>query len=84
MTIELLIAARATHHYVLVPKLRLGTHSWKLRFPIRAPREAGLVKQSFRECVPKRSLGTRSVFSHFSKGALSTQQSVRHRARPGS
>src|SRR5262249_8599489 len=50
------ISARA----ILVPKLRLGTHTAKLRF---ASTRGALKdsKQSFNVCIPKRSLGTRSV-----------------------
>src|SRR5271155_4319039 len=46
----------------LVPKLRLGTQAWKLRFPCRGnghPRRDETGNRVSRECVPKRSLGTR-------------------------
>ena len=45
---------------LLVPKLRLGTPSAKLRFALpRSPRE-GEAKQSFASTIPKQSLGTRA------------------------
>jgi hypothetical protein len=43
----------------LVPKLYLGTDSAKLCFASAAPANREDAKQSFAECVPKQSLGTR-------------------------